>query len=52
MNDLQEGFENVHAINIHRTPIALKAYCLVFIYIFPFIYAPTNIYNIGATENA
>jgi predicted membrane chloride channel (bestrophin family) len=52
MNDLQEGFENVHAINSHRTPIALKAYCLVFIYVFPFIYAPTIVYNIGATENA
>lgn len=52
MNDLQEGFENVHAINIHRTPKALKAYCLIFIYIFPFIYAPTIVYNIGATENA
>ncbi|MDM9630138.1 hypothetical protein [Robiginitalea aurantiaca] len=51
MNDLVEGFENVHAINIHRTPIALKAYCLVFIYVFPFIYAPTIVYNIGATNN-
>lgn len=52
MNDLQEAFENVHAINTHRTPKALKAYCLVFIYIFPVIYAPTIVYNIGAQENA
>jgi hypothetical protein len=52
LNDLQEGFENVHAINIHRTPKALKAYCLIFIYVFPFIYAPTIVYNIGATESA
>ena len=51
MNDLHEGFENVHAINIHRTAMALKAYCLVFIYVFPFIYAPTIVYNIGAIEN-
>lgn len=51
MNDMQEGFENVFAINIHRTPRALKAYCLVFIYIFPLIYAPTVIYNIGATHS-
>ena len=50
MNDMQEGFENVFAINIHRTPRALKAYCLIFIYIFPLIYAPTIIYNIGATH--
>ena len=51
MKDLQEGFENVHAINIHRTPQALKAYCLIFIYIFPLIYAPTIIYNLGALEH-
>ncbi len=50
LNDLQEGFENVHAINTHRTPQALKAYCLIFIYIFPLIYAPTIIYNIGAVH--
>lgn len=51
MNDMQEGFENVFAINIHRTPRALKAYCLVFIYIFPFIYSPTVIYNIGVANS-
>lgn len=47
MNDLHESLENLHAIHTHRTPISLKAYCLVFIYIFPAIYAPTIIYNIG-----
>lgn len=51
LNDLQEGIENLHAINIHRTPLALKAYCLIFIYIFPLIYAPTIIYNIGITDH-
>lgn len=51
VNDLQEGFENAHAINTHRTPQALKAYCLVFIYAFPFIYAPTIVYNIGVIDN-
>ncbi len=45
--DLHETVENVHAINIHRTPISLKAYCLIFIYIFPFIYAPSIINSIG-----
>lgn len=47
MNDLHESVENLHAINIHRTPISLKAYCKIFIYIFPLIYAPTIIHNIG-----
>lgn len=47
MKDMHESIENLHAIHSHRTPISLKAYCEVFIYIFPFIYAPTIIYNIG-----
>ena len=47
LKDLHETVENVHAINTHRTPISLKAYCLVFIYIFPLIYAPTIINRIG-----
>ena len=50
MKDLHESIENVYAIHIHRTPISLKAYCEVFIYIFPFIYAPTIIYSVGATN--
>lgn len=51
LNDLQEGFENLHAINTHRTPKALKAYCLVFIFVFPLIYAPNIVFNIGASHS-
>ena len=47
MQDLHESIENLHAINIHRTPILLKAYCKFFIYIFPLIYAPAVIFNLG-----
>ncbi len=47
LNDLHEAIENLHAIHIHRTPISLKAYCLIFIYVFPLIYAPTIIHSIG-----
>jgi len=47
MNDVHESIENLHAIHTHRTPISLKAYCKIFIYMFPFIYAPTIINNIG-----
>ncbi len=47
MNDVHESIENLHAIHTHRTPISLKAYCKIFIYMFPLIYAPTIIYNIG-----
>ncbi len=51
MKDLHESIENLHAINTHRTPISLKAYCLVFIYIFPLIYAPTIISEVGLESN-
>ena len=52
MKDLHETIENVHAINIHRTPISLKAYCLIFIYIFPLIYAPTIIHKVGPDKGS
>lgn len=51
MNDLHEAIDNLHAIHIHRTPLSLKAYCKVFIYIFPIIYTPTIIFNIGLNYN-
>jgi len=47
MNSLHESIENLNAIHIHRTPISLKAYCEFFIYIFPIIYTPTIIYQVG-----
>lgn len=47
MNDLHESTENLVAISLHRTPISLKAYCKIFIYLFPVIYAPTIISHVG-----
>ena len=49
--DLHEAIDNLNGIHVHRTPMSLKAYCKVFIYIFPLIYAPTIIFNIGETYN-
>lgn len=51
MNDLHEAVDNLNAILVHRTPISLKAYCKVFIYVFPFIYTPTIIHSIGIDNN-
>jgi len=51
MRDIHKSIENLHAIHTHRTPISLKAYCLIFIYLFPFIYAPVIINNIGNDAN-
>ncbi len=48
MSNLHESMENLHAINIHRTPRSLKAYCEIFLYLFPFIYSPVIIHNLGA----
>ena len=33
--DTVESANNLIAIHSHRTPVSLKAYCLIFIYIFP-----------------
>jgi hypothetical protein len=51
LKDLHESIENVYAIHTHRTPISLKAYCEIFIYAFPLIYAPTIVYNIGSNNS-
>jgi len=51
MMDIHESIDNVRAIHSHRTPISLKAYCEVFIYIFPFIYTPTIIFSV-TTNNS
>lgn len=48
MEHTVEAMDNLHGIHVHRTPISLKAYCMVFIYLFPLIYAPTLIHSIGA----
>ena len=47
MRDVHRSIEDLHAIHSHRTPISLKAYCKLFIYLFPFLYAPTIVNNIG-----
>ncbi len=49
--DLHEAVDNLNGIHVHRTPVSLKAYCKVFIYVFPLIYAPTIIFNIGQNDN-
>lgn len=44
MKDVYDSAENIMAVNQHRTPIAIRAYCLIFIYIYPIIYTPA-LYN-------
>ena len=47
LRDVSDSAYNLIGIHSHRTPISLKAYCLIFIYIFPVIYTPTIINKIG-----
>ena len=47
MRDVIMGVENTIAIKAHRTPVSIRAYCELFIYAFPFFYAPTLIKNIA-----
>lgn len=43
VKDVDESIENTIGLKMHGTPISLRAYCLVFIYLFPFVFIPTLI---------
>jgi predicted membrane chloride channel (bestrophin family) len=47
LRDVIDSADNLIGIHSHRTPVSLKAYCLIFIYIFPVVYTPTIINKIG-----
>ena len=46
MKDVHTTVENLIAIDTHRTPISLRAYCQIFIYIFPVIYTPALLHRL------
>ena len=46
MKDVHTTIENLIAIDTHRTPISLRAYCQVFIYFFPVIYTPALLHRL------
>ncbi|MBT3530697.1 MAG: hypothetical protein HOF74_04785 [Gammaproteobacteria bacterium] len=50
LKDVHESIENTVGLKMHGTPISLRAYCLVFIYIFPFIFVPTLINDLSASN--
>ena len=41
--------ESTVGLKLDGTPISLRAYCLVFIYVFPFIFIPTLINDLNAS---
>ncbi len=48
-NEVFENIEKLHALQSHGTPISLRTYCLVFIYLFPLIYTPSLIDGIKSS---
>lgn len=46
MKDVHSSVENVIAIYTHHTPVSLRAYCQIFIYVFPFIYSPALLHRL------
>lgn len=53
MRDVLLGIENTAAIKEHRTPTSIRAYCLVFIYLYPIIYIPSVYFRLldGGAES-
>lgn len=50
LKDVHESIENTVGLKMHGTPISLRAYCLVFIYIFPFVFVPTLVYDLAGSS--
>ena len=46
LQDVGESIENTISLTLHGTPVSMRAYCLVFVYIFPLVFAPTIVYNL------
>ena len=51
LKDVHGSIENTVGIKMHGTPVSLRAYCLIFIYIFPFLFIPTLVYDMNAEDS-
>lgn len=49
LKDVHESIENTVGLKMHGTPISLRAYCLVFIYVFPFVFIPTLVHDLNGS---
>lgn len=47
LQDVHESMENVLSIKRHGTPVSLRAYCLIFVFLFPIVFTPTIAFNLG-----
>lgn len=46
VQEVNDGMENTISLKMHGTPISMRAYCLVFVFLFPFVFAPTIVYHL------
>jgi len=46
MKDVHMSVEGTISIYTHHTPVSLRAYCQIFIYVFPFIYSPALLHRL------
>lgn len=51
MKEVNNGAECTMAIKNHRTPVSLRAYCLVFIFLFPFLHGANLMERINANND-
>ena len=51
LKDVHESIENTVGLKMHGTPVSLRAYCLVFIYVFPFLFIPTLVNDLGEARS-
>lgn len=51
LKDVHESIENTVGLKMHGTPISLRAYCLVFIYVFPFVFIPTLVHDLNGGQS-
>jgi len=46
IQDIQENIESLNGIKIHGTPVSLRAYLLISLYVLSFIFTPNLVYNL------
>ena len=50
LQDVHESIEASISIKTHGTPISLRAYCLVFVFVFPTVFIPVIVFNLTDTS--
>ena len=51
LKDVEQSMENTIGIRTHGLPISLRAYCLVFIYLFPLVFIPTLVFHMRPDDS-